>query len=125
MKKIIKEVDEKRGILQVTIADERWYIKEVQNPTTKLPQFLYVPAITALKPSAKRQPAKDRPVRPALTGGTPRSQNFCALWIEYRARTCEPRTMAYRIQGACNHCSAFTVGDHLGKIAEGAVSHLS
>ena len=27
MKKIIKEIDEKRGILRVTTADERWYVK--------------------------------------------------------------------------------------------------
>src|SRR4051794_35372068 len=46
MKKIIRETDEKNGIVQVTIADERWYIKEVEDPNTKLPKFLYVPSVT-------------------------------------------------------------------------------
>jgi hypothetical protein len=46
MQKIIRETDEKRGILQVTIADERWYIKEVQDSRTKLPKFIYVPSVT-------------------------------------------------------------------------------
>jgi hypothetical protein len=32
MKKVIREVDEKRGILQVTIANERWYVKEEKDP---------------------------------------------------------------------------------------------
>jgi hypothetical protein len=46
MRKIIKEVDEKRGILQITIADERFYVKEIRNPVTDLPEFLYVPSVT-------------------------------------------------------------------------------
>jgi hypothetical protein len=46
MKKVIKEVDEERGILQVTTADERWYVKQVENPKTKLPEFKYVPSVT-------------------------------------------------------------------------------
>jgi hypothetical protein len=46
MKKLIKEVNEKLGIVQVTIANERWYVKEVENPQTKLPEFLYVPSVT-------------------------------------------------------------------------------
>src|SRR3954447_18131496 len=46
MKKIIKEVDEKRGIVQVTIADERPYMKSVQNEETKLPEFKSVPSVT-------------------------------------------------------------------------------
>lgn len=46
MKKIIKEVDKERGILQVTTADERWYVKDVINPATKLPEFKYVPSVT-------------------------------------------------------------------------------
>lgn len=46
MQKIIREVDEKLGILQVTIADERWYVKEVRDPETKLPKLLYVPSVT-------------------------------------------------------------------------------
>lgn len=46
MKKIVREVDEKLGIVQVTTADERWYIKQVTNPATKLPELLYVPSVT-------------------------------------------------------------------------------
>lgn len=46
MKKIIREVDEKRGIIQVTTADERWYVKQTENPITKLPEFKYVPSVT-------------------------------------------------------------------------------
>lgn len=46
MRKIIKEVDEQRGILQVTIADERWYVREEQDAATKLPFFRYVPSVT-------------------------------------------------------------------------------
>jgi hypothetical protein len=46
MKKIIRETDEKLGILQVTIADERWYVKDMEDPKTKLPTFLYVPSVT-------------------------------------------------------------------------------
>jgi hypothetical protein len=46
MKKLIKTVDEKRGIVQVTIANERWYIRERENPVTKLPEFNYVPSVT-------------------------------------------------------------------------------
>lgn len=46
MKKIIKNVDEKRGIHQVTIADERWYMKPVENPVSGIPEFTYVPSVT-------------------------------------------------------------------------------
>lgn len=46
MKKIIRETDEKRGIVQVTIADERWYVKQVTDPETRLPKLLYVPSVT-------------------------------------------------------------------------------
>jgi len=46
MQKIIREVDQKRGIVQVTIADERWYVKETQDPATDLPIFKYVPSVT-------------------------------------------------------------------------------
>ena len=46
MQKIIREVDEKRGILQVTIADERWYVKETTNPATELPIHTFVPSVT-------------------------------------------------------------------------------
>ena len=46
MKKEIRLVDEKKGILQVTTHDERWYIKEIQNKETGLPEFQYVPSVT-------------------------------------------------------------------------------
>lgn len=46
MKKIIREVDEKLGIVQVTIADERWYVKEERDPKTELPILRYVPSVT-------------------------------------------------------------------------------
>lgn len=46
MKKVIREVDEKLGIVQVTIADERWYIKEEKNSKTELPVLRYVPSVT-------------------------------------------------------------------------------
>ncbi len=46
MKKIIREVDLKKGIVQVTISDERWYLKQTTNPTTGLPEIKAVPSST-------------------------------------------------------------------------------
>jgi hypothetical protein len=46
MKKVIREVDAKRGIVQVTIANERWYVKEERDPKTDLPVLKYVPSVT-------------------------------------------------------------------------------
>jgi hypothetical protein len=46
MKKVIREVDKEKGILQVTIADERWYVKEEKDPATDLPMLRYVPSVT-------------------------------------------------------------------------------
>lgn len=46
MKKIIKEADEKRGIIQVTIADERFYLKSKINEITAIPEYLAVPSVT-------------------------------------------------------------------------------
>lgn len=46
MKKIIREVDQKRGIVQVTIADERWYFKDAKDPATGNPIMKEVPSIT-------------------------------------------------------------------------------
>src|ERR1051326_1510718 len=46
MKKVIRETDEKLGIMQVTIADERWYTKQVVDSVTKLPTIQYVPSVT-------------------------------------------------------------------------------
>lgn len=46
MQKLIRIADEKRGIVQVTIADERWYFKESKDPETKLPIMTAVPSVT-------------------------------------------------------------------------------
>jgi len=46
MKKIIKEVDTKRGIMQVTVSDERWYMKPSKDPVTGNPTYLAVPSVT-------------------------------------------------------------------------------
>ena len=46
MKKIIREVDEKKGIVQVTISDERWYLKQTTNDKTGLPEIKSVPSST-------------------------------------------------------------------------------
>lgn len=51
MKKIIKDVDEKRGIVQVTIADERFYLKSSINPETGLPEYKSVPSVTFITQS--------------------------------------------------------------------------
>jgi hypothetical protein len=46
MKKIIREVDEKRGIIQITVADERWYTKPSVDPETEVPVYTPVPSVT-------------------------------------------------------------------------------
>jgi hypothetical protein len=46
MQKIIKQMDEKRGIVQVTIADERWYFKEGKDEQNGNPIMLAVPSVT-------------------------------------------------------------------------------
>jgi len=46
MKKEIRVTDVKRGIVQCTIADERWYMRERENTETKLPEFQAVPSVT-------------------------------------------------------------------------------
>lgn len=46
MKKEIRITDQKRGIVQVTTADERWYLKESKNQITGLPEFKAVPSVT-------------------------------------------------------------------------------
>lgn len=46
MKKEIRITDEKRGIVQITVADERWYMREARDPQTKLPIFKAVPSVT-------------------------------------------------------------------------------
>lgn len=45
MKKIIKDVDEKKGIVQVTIADERWYLKPSKDENG-IPIIKGVPSVT-------------------------------------------------------------------------------
>lgn len=46
MKKIIRDVDEKRGIVQVTTTDERWYMKPSVNKETGVPEYIGVPSVT-------------------------------------------------------------------------------
>jgi hypothetical protein len=46
MQKIIKNVDEKRGICQVTIADERFYFKAGRDAQSGTPVMLAVPSVT-------------------------------------------------------------------------------
>lgn len=46
MQKTIRDVDETRGIVQVTIADERWYLKTAKNSETGLPEVKAVPSVT-------------------------------------------------------------------------------
>jgi hypothetical protein len=46
MRKIIEEVDKKRRIIQITTADERWYVKESRDSKTDLPSYQYVRSVT-------------------------------------------------------------------------------
>lgn len=46
MQKIIRKVDEVRGVHQITIADERWYSKQIMNPATGVPEMKFVPSVT-------------------------------------------------------------------------------
>ena len=46
MQKIIKEVDTKRQIIQITCADERWYLKSSKDEKTGLPIYRGVPSVT-------------------------------------------------------------------------------
>jgi hypothetical protein len=46
MKKIIRETDQERGIVQVTVADERWYFKEARDGATGNPTIKAVPSVT-------------------------------------------------------------------------------
>jgi len=46
MQKKIVDIDQKKGIVQVTIADERWYLKYTTNATPGLPDYQYVPSVT-------------------------------------------------------------------------------
>lgn len=46
MQKLIKEVDAKRGIVQITVADERWYLKGSIDPVSGIPVYKGVPSVT-------------------------------------------------------------------------------
>lgn len=46
MKKTIKVVNEKAGILQVTTNDERWYAIPDKDVNTGLPTYRYIPSVT-------------------------------------------------------------------------------
>jgi len=46
MKKEIREVDKKQGIIQITTVDERWYIKSTSNKKTKNLEYKFVPSVT-------------------------------------------------------------------------------
>jgi hypothetical protein len=46
MKKLIRNVDAKRGIVQITTYDERWYAHEVKDPITGIPTVMFVPSVT-------------------------------------------------------------------------------
>lgn len=46
MQKIIREMDAKRGIVQVTVSDERWYLKSTMDPVTGIPVYKGVPSVT-------------------------------------------------------------------------------
>ena len=46
MQKIIKLVDEKRGIMQCTFYDERWYARPSQNEVSGMPEYKFVPSVT-------------------------------------------------------------------------------
>jgi hypothetical protein len=46
MKKLIRDVDEKKGIVQITTYDERWYAHEVKDPITGIPFIKFVPSVT-------------------------------------------------------------------------------
>lgn len=46
MQKIIREVDPKRGIVQVTVADERWYLRPDKDAKSGIPSYKGVPSVT-------------------------------------------------------------------------------
>ncbi|MFA5388893.1 MAG: hypothetical protein WC312_03965 [Candidatus Omnitrophota bacterium] len=46
MKKEIRNVNEEKGILQITTVDERWYIRQSTDEATGLPTYDYVPSVT-------------------------------------------------------------------------------
>lgn len=46
MKREIKDIDPEKGLLRVTLADERWYVRPGQSPVTGLPVYDYLPSST-------------------------------------------------------------------------------
>ena len=46
MKKLIRDVDQKKGIVQITTYDEPWYAHEVKDPITGIPFIKFVPSVT-------------------------------------------------------------------------------
>jgi hypothetical protein len=46
MRKYVREVDEERGIVQITCADTRWYMKPGVNQVTGIPEYIPVPSVT-------------------------------------------------------------------------------
>lgn len=46
MQKVIREVDTKRGIVQITVADERWYLKSAIDEVSGIPVYKGVPSVT-------------------------------------------------------------------------------
>lgn len=46
MRKEIRRVDEGRGIMQITLIDERWYSREALDPATGLPKMEFRPSST-------------------------------------------------------------------------------
>ena len=46
MQKTIREVDQERGIVQITVADERWYMKPSTSETSGIPTYKGVPSVT-------------------------------------------------------------------------------
>lgn len=46
MKKEIRAVDEKNGLVRITTTDERWYAKATSSPVDGLPTFKFLPSVT-------------------------------------------------------------------------------
>src|SRR5262245_61653241 len=46
MKKTIRVADEKKGIIQITTVDERFYVKPTNDTKTGLPSYQYVPSVS-------------------------------------------------------------------------------
>lgn len=46
MKKLNRDVDEKKGIVQITTYDERWYAQKIRDPNPGVPTVLFVPSVT-------------------------------------------------------------------------------